>query len=83
MLKKKRSSQVGIGPCHASALLRPPVAEDPCCANSIEVDEFLSIRRGVKFYYMDEGILLRTKTLVILIRHYIRDMSGVFSVCHA
>ena len=36
-------------------------------------------------YYMDKakGILLRTKTLVILIRHYIRDLSGVFSVCHA
>ena len=27
---------------------------------------------------MDKGILLRTKTLVILIRHYIRDLSGVF-----
>ena len=31
---------------------------------------------------MDKGILLRTKTLVILIRHYIRDLSGVFPVCH-
>ncbi len=35
------------------------------------------------FYYMDKGILLATKTLVESIRHYIRDPSGVFSVCHA
>ena len=34
-------------------------------------------------YYMDKGILLATKTLVESIRHYIRDPSGVFSVCHA
>ena len=34
-------------------------------------------------YYMDKGILLATKTLVEFIRHYIRDPSGVFSVCHA
>jgi hypothetical protein len=24
-----------------------------------------------------------TKTLVLIIRHYIRELSGVFSVCHA
>ncbi len=34
-------------------------------------------------YYMDKGILLATKTLVESIRHYIRDPSGVFSVCNA
>ena len=34
-------------------------------------------------YYMNKGILLATKTLVESIRHYIRDPSGVFSVCHA
>ena len=34
-------------------------------------------------YYMDSGILLGTKTLVELIRHYIRDTVRVFSVCHA
>ncbi len=32
---------------------------------------------------MDKGILLATKTLVESICHYIRDPSGVFSVCHA
>ncbi len=32
---------------------------------------------------MDKGILLAAKTLVESIRHYIRDPSGVFSVCHA
>ena len=35
------------------------------------------------FYYMDSGIVLGTKTLVELIRHYIRDTVRVFSVCHA
>jgi hypothetical protein len=34
-------------------------------------------------YYMDKGTLLETKTLVLIIRHYIRELSGVFSVCHA
>ena len=34
-------------------------------------------------YYMGKGILLRTKTLVMLIRQYIWDLSGVFSVCQA
>ncbi len=32
---------------------------------------------------MDKGILLATKTLIESIRHYIRDPSGVFSVCNA
>ena len=31
---------------------------------------------------MDKGILLATKTLVEFICHYIRDPSGIFSVCH-
>ena len=34
------------------------------------------------FYYMDEAVLLGTKPLVDSIRHFIRDPSGVFSVCH-
>ncbi len=32
---------------------------------------------------MDKGILSATKTLVESTCHYIRDPSGVFSVCHA
>jgi hypothetical protein len=32
------------------------------------------------FYYMDNGVLLETKTLVI--RHYIQDQMRVFSVFH-
>jgi hypothetical protein len=31
---------------------------------------------------MDNGVLLETKTLVELIRHYIRDQVRVFSVFH-
>ena len=33
-------------------------------------------------YYMKESVLLATKPLVDSIRHFIRDPSGVFSVCH-
>ena len=33
-------------------------------------------------YYMEESVLLGTKPLVESIRHFIRDPSGVFSVCH-
>ena len=33
-------------------------------------------------YYMEESVLLGTKPLVDSIRHFIRDQSGVFSVCH-
>ena len=32
--------------------------------------------------YMEESVLLGTKPLVDAIRHFIRDPSGVFSVCH-
>ena len=31
---------------------------------------------------MEESVLLGTKPLVDSIRHFIRDPSGVFSVCH-
>ena len=34
------------------------------------------------FYYKEESVLLGTKPLVDSIRHFIRDPSGVFSVCH-
>ena len=34
------------------------------------------------FYYMEESVLLGTKPLVDSTRHFIRDLSGVFSVCH-
>ena len=36
----------------------------------------------MSFYYMEESVLLGTKPLVDSIRHFIRDPSGVFSVCH-
>ena len=34
------------------------------------------------FYHMEESVLLGTKPLVDSMRHFIRDPSGVFSVCH-
>ena len=33
-------------------------------------------------YYMEKSVLLGTKPLVDSIRHFIRDRSVVFSVCH-
>ena len=45
---------------------------------------FISSRHRVisSIYYMEESVLLGTKPLVDSIRHFIRDPSGVFSVCH-
>ena len=40
------------------------------------------IKNMIVFYYMEESVLLGTKPLVDSIRHFIRDPSGVFSVCH-
>ena len=37
---------------------------------------------NIRFYYMEKSVLLGTKPLVDSIRHFIRDPSGVFSVCH-
>ena len=39
-------------------------------------------RQSIPIYYMEESVLLGTKPLVDSIRHFIRDPSGVFSVCH-
>ena len=37
---------------------------------------------NILHYYMEESVLLGTKPLVDSIRQFIRDPSGVFSVCH-
>ena len=42
----------------------------------------LENHNSIVFYYMEESVLLGTKPLVDSIRHFIRDPSGVFSVCH-
>ena len=44
----------------------------------------VSLKSGYNnpLYYMEESVLLGTKPLVDSIRHFIRDPSGVFSVCH-
>ena len=38
--------------------------------------------RDIAYYYMEESVVLGTKPLVDSIRHFIRDPSGIFSVCH-
>jgi len=43
--------------------------------NSVHVCTYL-------LYGLEESVLLGTKPLVDSIRHFIRDSSGVFSVCH-
>ena len=40
------------------------------------------LKLTVFIYYMEGSVLLGTKPLVDSIRHFIRDPSGVFSVCH-
>ena len=40
------------------------------------------VSSSIQYYYIDESVLLGTKPLVDSIRHFIRDPSGVFSVCH-
>ena len=48
--------------------------------------QFMTIAAGTAainlIYYMEESVLLETKPLVDSIRHFIRDPSGVFSICH-
>ena len=54
------------------------------CSCHSNIKSISSRNRVISYiYYMDKGILLATKTLVESIRHYIRDPSGVFSVCNA
>ena len=51
------------------------------CARCLR--EILFLPLNIKFiYYMEESDLLGTKPLVESKRHFIRDPSGVFSVCH-
>ena len=52
------------------------------CGNRTQ--NLISSRHRVisSIYYMEESVLLGTKPLVDSIRHFIRDPSGVFSVCH-
>ena len=40
------------------------------------------IRSLKSLYYMEKSVLRGTKPLVDSIRHFIRDLSGVFSICH-
>ena len=51
-----------------------------CYSCSIDISHLLY---SIAFYYMDRRVLLKTKTLVESINHYIRDPSDVFSVCHS
>ena len=44
--------------------------------------DFFDVYIHNTFYYMEKSVLLGTKPLVDSIRHFIRDPSGVFSVCH-
>ena len=48
----------------------------------ILVDIIIYALSDTLYYYMEESVLLGTKPLVDSIRHFIRDPSGVFSVCH-
>ena len=43
---------------------------------------FKTCKYNTIIYYMEKSVLLGTKPLVDSIRHFIRDPSCVFSVCH-
>ena len=49
--------------------------------NSFDYSD-IQYQNNIVYYYMEESVLLGTKPLVDSIRHFIRDPSGVFSVCH-
>ena len=75
-----------------SFAVQPERKKKLCCFNSFSYEKpiarqfFFSremkFRIYINFYYMEESVLLGTKPLVDSIRHFIRDPSGVFSVCH-
>ena len=48
----------------------------------LETNISKNIEWRTQIYYMEESVWLGTKPLVDSIRHFIRDPSGVFSVCH-
>ena len=52
-----------------------------CCQSDVSFSRRRCGYSGL-VYYMEESVLLGTKPLVDSIRHFIRDPSGVFSVCH-
>ena len=43
---------------------------------------FINKHVHINSYYIDKSVLLGTKPLVDSIRHFIRDTSGIFAVCH-
>ena len=75
--------------CHFRVGHPPQTSRSP----SVKIFRSLSPGHGGKkisfflsnttYYYMDRSVLLKTKTLVESINHYIRDPSDVFSVCHS
>ena len=57
--------------------------QQQCCISQIErALQLISLTGRNLLYYMEESVLLGTKTFVDSIRHFIRDPSGLFSVCH-
>ena len=61
-----------------------PLPKDGCRKNILGINLTVTTRpvRTLN-YYMDRSVLLKTKTLVESINHYIREPSDVFSVCHS
>ena len=47
-----------------------------------KLDSYFRVEVNIPYYYMEGSVFLGTRPLVDSIRHFIRDPSGVFSVCH-
>ena len=65
-----------------SILLSEPTAKSNLKKDMYVCPLTCDITLHIVFYYMEESVLLVTKPLVDSIRHFIRDPSGAFSVCH-
>ena len=89
---KRKSTMVSYNRCYRLQPLMTLPGTTVIQGIDIECTHFLKVQKSCMWilkkyinnyiYYIDESVLLGTKPLVDLIRHFIRDPSGVFSVCH-
>ena len=78
----KSGASLALIPCEARLLIMLLLVR-PCGSQArVNRAESLYICIYIYIYYMEKSVLLGTKPLVDSIHHFIRDPSGVFSVCH-
>ena len=80
-MRSIRSDRHQIGSYHLNKVSLSPF-DDKRYIFSDGITSYAYGHKNIIYYYMEESVLLGTKPLVDSIRHFIRDPSGVFSVCH-